>query len=99
MLEVRLLPALVLLISCLPVDEGEPDRPTGRLRPGLERCSSVFECSIGACFISAFDEGRYCTGANVRSACDVITCDSPAVCLCERTGPLLRCGCNLTTPP
>jgi hypothetical protein len=90
---VRVFFGLLVLISCVPVDEGEPDTPTGRLRPGLERCSSVFECSIGACFISAFDDGRYCTGANDRSACDVITCDAPARCVCVVSNPP-QCGCS-----
>ncbi|MBL8936679.1 MAG: hypothetical protein JNM69_19120 [Archangium sp.] len=89
---------LLVLISCAqPVEFGpQPAPPTGRLRPGLERCSSVSECSAGSCFVSVVDDVRYCTGANDRSPCDVITCDAPAQCWCLASNPL-QCGCAITT--
>lgn len=92
------LPFVVLLISCTqPVDFGPlPEPPTGRLRPGLERCSASNECSAGSCFVALADGVRYCTAASDRSPCDVFTCDAPARCWCFLSNPL-QCGCSTST--
>ncbi|MBL8923169.1 MAG: hypothetical protein JNJ54_30240 [Myxococcaceae bacterium] len=71
----------------------EPAPPTGRVQPGLERCSNQ-TCApdAGSCFTWRTGE-QYCTGANDRSACDVIACDAPARCLCLLSLPP-QCGCG-----
>lgn len=96
----RLVAALLFaLTACGQTSEfaPAPTPPTGRLLPGLEQCGAM-PCSpdAGSCFTSLFDEQRYCTGANDRTACDVITCDAPARCWCFLSNPP-QCGCAIVT--